>query len=908
MLVWLLLALFGSVCSQTIRLNLGGGNYLDSSGNQWYAESGDYDFRVTGVETVSSISIPAGTPDKTLYDTHIESDADLVWSIPYNQSIQYFEATFLFAETNPQFNAAQLRLFDIFIEGTQFRSSVDVFASVGLNAPYKVGPIKFKACGARLEIVIAQKVSKTMASALFITPASSPDATLTCANTTVYTAPKTAKHHYSEALHKIFYYYESIRAGNLTGNSIRRPAWRLNSFGDVSNVNVPGSGKTVDASGGYMDSSSRVKYGQPLAFTWTTISWGAIQFRNGYERTGEITYLRDALKWAARYFINIHPEPNKLIGQVGNSVTDSQYCGPSEYFNLTRDVYWLTENNPGSEVAAETAAALASGSIVMNWTDPTLANEMLTHAIQLYQFAKYFNGSVSKSIPDSALSYASSGFSDELAWAAAWLYKATMNVTYLYDAERYHTECCIFYAGYGYTYDEKNVALNVLLSQLTTKRKFTVLAKTYFDQWLPGNDRVIYHTKYGLGYRSEWGTFRYSVNTAFLMMVYADFLQLEDGNSGRNFTENSYQKKLFDYAVSQIDYVLGTNRYNRSFLIGFGNNPPDVYYHMGSYYPATNFQGNLTNCQGNFYNSDTRQPVTLYGALMSGPSISDEFPFGKRDSPQRTQPFQDFPAALSGALSKLVEYYNLDSYCGELDSGYNLTSPPVFVPAGFNTQQVWCQSPTSFTYYTPTGTGTASDGCLILNNWDLDTEGWAVANPPLGSELNVTWVNGALQLNWFNEASRPADFFLSTYEYGHGVDWSRYSYLKWDMMVPNSTYFRTSVTLATENWAYIEHEKLVEMGPGLNKLEFNLKNLTGLENVWAITIDVSPEILGYGHAIVDNLRLCRSADVISTSTSSTASSRSRGTAVRSSYVDENHASMASPLNWLILLCVLFRFL
>ena len=81
---------------------------------------------------------------------------------------------------------------------------------------------------------------------------------------------------------------------------------------------------------------------------------GAIQFRNGYERTGEITYLRDALKWAARYFINIHPgdlrifteisEPNKLIGQVGNSVTDSQYCGPSEFFNLTRDVYWVIFN------------------------------------------------------------------------------------------------------------------------------------------------------------------------------------------------------------------------------------------------------------------------------------------------------------------------------------------------------------------------------------------------------------------------------------------------------------------------------------------------------------------------------------------------------------------------------------
>ncbi len=43
-------------------------------------------------------------------------------------------------------------------------------------------------------------------------------------------------------------------------------------------------------------------------------------------------------------------------------------------------------------------------------------------------------------VPASQLLYKSTGFIDELAWAAAWLYKATNTASYLADAKKYYSQ------------------------------------------------------------------------------------------------------------------------------------------------------------------------------------------------------------------------------------------------------------------------------------------------------------------------------------------------------------------------------------------------------------------------------------------------------------------------------------
>lgn len=92
---------------------------------------------------------------------------------------------------------------------------------------------------------------------------------------------------------------------------------------------------------------------------------------------------------------------------------------------------------PGSDLVGEVVASLSASSMVFKAEDPTYSATLLTDA-KLYTFAKTYQGKYSDSIPDAAKFYRSwSGYKDELAWAAAWLYYATGDSSYLTDAEQF---------------------------------------------------------------------------------------------------------------------------------------------------------------------------------------------------------------------------------------------------------------------------------------------------------------------------------------------------------------------------------------------------------------------------------------------------------------------------------------
>ena len=56
-----------------------------------------------------------------------------------------------------------------------------------------------------------------------------------------------------------------------------------------------------------------------------------------------------------------------------------------------------------------------------------------------------------------------------------------------------------------------------------------------------------------------WGALRYAANTAFLALVYSD--QLSDATK---------KQRYHDFAVRQINYALGQNPRNSSYVVGFG--------------------------------------------------------------------------------------------------------------------------------------------------------------------------------------------------------------------------------------------------------------------------------------------------------------------------------------------------
>jgi hypothetical protein len=82
-------------------------------------------------------------------------------------------------------------------------------------------------------------------------------------------------------------------------------------------------------------------------------------------------------------------------------------------------------------VAAETAAALAASSMVFKASDPTYAATLLSHAKSLYTFADTYRGKYDACIPVSGFYTSYSGYNDELAWGAMWLYRATNDSSYV---------------------------------------------------------------------------------------------------------------------------------------------------------------------------------------------------------------------------------------------------------------------------------------------------------------------------------------------------------------------------------------------------------------------------------------------------------------------------------------------
>ena len=70
--------------------------------------------------------------------------------------------------------------------------------------------------------------------------------------------------------------------------------------------------------------------------------------------------------------------------QVGDGNTDHYCWQRPEDTTTSRQAYRIDPNHPGSDLAGETAAAMASASIVFRRSNPAYSNELLNHAKQVW--------------------------------------------------------------------------------------------------------------------------------------------------------------------------------------------------------------------------------------------------------------------------------------------------------------------------------------------------------------------------------------------------------------------------------------------------------------------------------------------------------------------------------------------
>ncbi|MBO3089100.1 glycoside hydrolase family 9 protein [Cellulomonas dongxiuzhuiae] len=451
----------------------------------------------------------------------------------------------------------------------------------------------------------------------------------------VQAAQAAPAYNYAEALQKSMFFYQAQRSGDLPADY--PVSWRGDSGMD--------DGKDVgkDLTGGWYDAGDHVKFGLPMAFTATMLAWGAIESPAGYTQAGQTDELRDNLRAVNDYFVKAHTAPNELYVQIGKGDDDHKWWGPAEVMTMARPSYKISASCPGSDAAAETAAAMASASIVFKGSDSAYAATLLTHAKQLYSFADTYRGKYSDCVTDAQSFYKSwSGYQDELVWGAYWLYKATGDATYLTKAEseydKLSNENQTTTKSYKWTvaWDDKSYATYALLAMETGKQKYVDDANRWLDYWTVGvNGAKVTYSPGGMAVLDSWGALRYAANTSFVALVYSDWL-----------TDTTRKARYHDFGVRQINYALGDNPRKASYVVGFGANPPKNPHHRTAH--------------GSWLDS-LKDPVetrhVLYGALVGGPGSANDAYTDDRGDYVANEVATDYNAGFTSALAYLTGEY-----------------------------------------------------------------------------------------------------------------------------------------------------------------------------------------------------------------------------------------------------------
>ena len=433
---------------------------------------------------------------------------------------------------------------------------------------------------------------------------------------------------YGEAIQKNFLFFEANRSGDLGPDN--RIEWRSDStLNDGSDVGR-------DLEGGYFDAGDHIKFVQPMTWSSTMLAWGGIDYQEAYIQSGQMDELLEAVKWGTDYFLKTHETDSagnteRLWVQVGDKSDHSHWVAPEQIDQVSdRKSYYIDAERPGSDAAAGTASALASASMLFRGVDNAYADELLKNAVAVYEFAETYKGKYSDSVPEASPMYTSwSGYWDELAAGGAWLYKATGEAKYLASAENYFRNNIGGLGDWTYAADDHSYGAAMILATESSDPFFKGQVEKWLDTWVEGNENINYSPD-GFAHRTPWASVPIAMSTAFAAEWYNDFVEPNKGYS--------------EFATRQVDYVLGDNSKNFSYMIGFGEKYSLRPHHRGSH-PVN---GSAP--------TDIAQNI-LYGAIVGGPGAPDDYShIDRRDDVKTNEVGTGYNAPFASAA--IAQYEN----------------------------------------------------------------------------------------------------------------------------------------------------------------------------------------------------------------------------------------------------------
>ncbi|GLT65975.1 hypothetical protein SLA2020_383710 [Shorea laevis] len=452
---------------------------------------------------------------------------------------------------------------------------------------------------------------------------------------------------YREALTKSLLFFQGQRSGRLPPK--QQITWRSSS--GLSDGRLAG----VDLTGGYYDAGDNVKFNFPMAFTTTMLSWSTLEY--GKRMGPQLQEARAAIRWATDYLLKCATAtPGRLYVGVGDPNVDHKCWERPEDMDTVRSVYYVSPSNPGSDVAGETAAALAAASLVFRKVDQRYSALLLKTAKKVLQFAVQYQGAYSDKLGSAVCPFycSYSGYKDELLWGAAWLFRATNDVSYynLLKSLGADDQPDLFSWDNKYSGAHVLLARRALLSKDQNFQSFKGEAENFMCKIIPNSpSSTTQYTQGGLMYKMSQSNLQYVTSISFLLTTYAKYMRATKStfDCGSLLVTPNY---LTAIAKRQIDYILGVNPIRMSYMVGFGPTFPKRVHHRGSSLPSVARHPESIGCDSfePFFYTANPNPNILVGAIVGGPNQNDGFPDDRSDY-SHSEPATYINAAIVGPLA-----------------------------------------------------------------------------------------------------------------------------------------------------------------------------------------------------------------------------------------------------------------
>lgn len=408
----------------------------------------------------------------------------------------------------------------------------------------------------------------------------------------------------------------------------------------------------VDVAGGFHDAGDHVEFGMPENYAASTLGWGYYEFRDAYAKTGQDSHIETILRYFNDYLMKctFRDKDGTVVAhcyQVGDGDIDHSFWNSPEVDEMGRPAFFLTADKPQTDYVVSAAASLAINYLNFKDTDPEYAEKSLDYAKALWTFANANPLELSDNADGPKGYYRSEKWEDDYCWAAGWLYLCTQDVSYLETAAPYFD----YYAPSGWCYCWNDVWSGTSCIWGRINQEFPEIDLINIVRKAQGKNEYVYdnfwdevakcfpvwkalESEGGYAFLNQWGSARYNTAMQLICLVYD------------KYTNDGKPSEASKWAKGQMEYLMGNNPLNRSYIVGYNENSVK--------YPHHRACSGLTKCE----DPDEHRYV-LYGALAGGPDGQDNHIDITKDYIYNEVTI-DYNAAFVGASAGLYEFFGTD--------------------------------------------------------------------------------------------------------------------------------------------------------------------------------------------------------------------------------------------------------